>query len=784
MKKFLCLIFLILTAGCFVACNNGGGSDKVETSTVTLDLDGGSIEGATTYHATLWEDLILPTPTKEGYDFKGWFYQGGYVSLKPFMIQKEDVTLVATWKERSYDVHLDCNGGFIMEEGGKLFKKNVFATYGKDAEFPIPERDGYQFIGWYYGEDHIVSLEPWRLDVGKVILKAGWTFEKYDVTFKFNGGTLVGGDQTLTEIVKTATYNRTLEFPVMKKAGYNFIGWSFDGEKVLGNNLWVYDIETPVLQAIYEPISVTYVFDAEGGEVDFEGGSANYGSSTEEIKGITAKKSGYTFDCWTVDGTPIGEKFEYLPTANRSVVVLTARYNPQQYTLTLNAGIGELSGDSEVKVTYGVESSIPNPIPPSGYKFLGWKIKTTGELVSSYNGKIVWKYPNDNDLLARYSSLPSVNFIHVDGSVETITIEELIEFEGTNIPDPKTITGYGAYWELSNEEILSLTENTEVKAKLTPNSYAIAFKNGTKTINEMQSVFYKYGETVTLPGADFVQKSGHTLLGWSTSLEDQTDYYSGTIVWDIPTHTVLYAVWTPTIYKVTYDLSSIKADYTLYDANGNMVSSVQEVTYNREYVLYEFVARDNLISVDWYYNDQNIDESGVWNIKSDVVLTPKITYNNVKVEVNISLNGGMGSTTVKFTLGKSFRYISSVITPPYGKKLVGYSYKDETFAPDDIFLITDYDGSPFKCLYEDVMLFTINLDVNGGTGEDTAVIEYGMQLSTMTPRPIPPSGKKLVGFRYNGNEYAISYVWDFVSYDGGVFKAIYVDDNVDWSPTV
>ena len=785
MKKFLCLIFLILSAVCFVACNRGNDDDlNIDTAIVTLDLDGGLIDGATTYYATLWEDLIIPTPYKEGYEFKGWYYQGGYVSLAPFMIQKEKVTIIATWKERTYDVHLDCNGGYIEDKDGfTVSKKNVSATYSQNVTFPEPQKAGYEFAGWYYGEEQ-VSLEPWNLDVGNVILKAGWTHRSYDVTFKFNGGTLVGGDQTLIETVVNAKFNRTVEFPVLRKPGYNFVGWAFEGEEVLETNVWSYEIDAPVLHAVFEPIAVNYVFDAIGGKADFEGGNVNYGASTEEIKLVTAQKPGYEFDCWMVDGTPIGENFEYLPTANRSVVVLTARYNPKKFTLTLNAEDGELVGDKEVLVSFGVESEISMPTPPTGFKFLGWKVKTTGELVSSYNGKIVWNYPYDTELIARYSSLASVNFIHADGGVDTITINELIESGGAAIPIPNEVKGYTSNWELSDEEILALTENTQVRAVTTANSYAIAFKNGLKTINENESVFFKFGESVMLPGEDFVQKSGYTLKGWSTQKDNQVDYFTGTIVWDIPAHTALYAVWAPTAYKITYDLSSIKADYTLFDSNGNMASSVQEVTYSEEYTLHTLVARDNLISVAWLYNGQKIDKNGIWNIKSDATLTPQITYNNVQVEVNLSLNGGIGATTVKFTLGKSFKYINSVPTAPKGKKLIGYSYKGKVYALDDIFLVTDYDGSPFKCLYEDVMTFTINIDLNGGTGETTAVIEYGKKLSTMSPRPTPPSGKKLVGFSYNGTEYALSYVWEFASYDGGVFIAIYADDNVDWSPTV
>ena len=84
MKKILCLLALILSVVCICACKSGGGNNNgVSVVTVTLDLDGGSIDGETVINATVWEDLNLPTPVKEGFDFKGWYYNGNHVTLKP-----------------------------------------------------------------------------------------------------------------------------------------------------------------------------------------------------------------------------------------------------------------------------------------------------------------------------------------------------------------------------------------------------------------------------------------------------------------------------------------------------------------------------------------------------------------------------------------------------------------------------------------------------------------------------------------------------------------------------
>ena len=785
MKKLLCLLACILIAFGVSACKDGEETPSLEQVNVTLNLDGGSISGDTTFVAKLWEDLTLPTPTKAGYEFNGWYSDGVYVNLKPFMLKKENVTLVATWKAKTYSVLLDFNGGNYTESDGVVVsKKSVFATFGQNVVFPEPTRSGYDFTGWYYGEDP-VSTSPWNLDVGTVVIKAGWEQASYQVKFKFNGGTLVGGDQTLTEMVIPAKYNRTVEFPVLKKAGHKFLGWAFEGGEVLTSNVWAYDgIENPELYAVFEPIAVNYVLNADGGTVSVSDGSLVYGAPTQDIKNTIPVKEGYTFNCWTIDGEPLADNFNYVPSENKTSVKILATYTPNTYVLTLDANGGTVE-KSEISVQFGVECDIPLPTAPDGYKFIGWKIKTTGEVVASYSGKIIWNNAHDDDLVARYASTAYVNFVHYDGQVDTVLLDNVLASPEEYVPIPNAKHGYTAVWELSSEEISLLTETTEIKAVLTPNSYAVIFKNG---FTNVHTAFYVYDSYVTLP-TEFntnseLKKGGYYLLGWTANKNDTSDVLSGTIKWELTGNPTLYAVWAPKTYKITYDLSSIKADYSMLDKDGKLVSSTQEVVYKEEYNLYTLSARDNLISVTWLNGDNEIETSGTWNIKSDVTLTPKITYNPVKIEVNLNLNGGGGNTSVTFTLGKNFKNVSKTPTAPSGKKLVGYAYKGTQYYLNDLFLIVDYDGTPFKCLYEDYVAFTINLDAGEGTGEATAVIEYGQAFSTMSPMPVPPSGKKLVGFEYNGIEYDRNHLWEFASYDGGVFKAIYVEDNVDWSPSV
>ncbi|MGI6079651.1 MAG: InlB B-repeat-containing protein [Candidatus Avilachnospira sp.] len=113
--------------------------------TVTFDANGGSVNpsSATTKDGKLES---LPTPTRGGYDFLGWYTQkdGGEKVITDTVFTK-DTTIYAHWQEQTaqeYTVTFDANGGSV----------NPSNTQTKDAKLenlPTPIRSGHDFLGWY-----------------------------------------------------------------------------------------------------------------------------------------------------------------------------------------------------------------------------------------------------------------------------------------------------------------------------------------------------------------------------------------------------------------------------------------------------------------------------------------------------------------------------------------------------------------------------------------------------------------------------------------------------------
>jgi len=116
----------------------------------------------TTLHE-MWTSVAvtLPTPTKTGYTFLGWYTaaSGGTKigNAGAAYTPTADITLYAQWKANDYTVTFDWN--FNWDEIGIDTKTNwtgdtKIVTYDSVyGTLPAPTREGYEFEGWYTGED-------------------------------------------------------------------------------------------------------------------------------------------------------------------------------------------------------------------------------------------------------------------------------------------------------------------------------------------------------------------------------------------------------------------------------------------------------------------------------------------------------------------------------------------------------------------------------------------------------------------------------------------------------
>lgn len=141
--------------------------------TITFDADGGSatFTSAKTVNGKLKE---LPTATKSGYTFDGWYNGSSAVTVDT--VYTADTTLKAHWKSDGgsdgpssapYTITFNPNGGNLETAATALTD-----LQGRLMSIPTPRRTGYSFDGWYNGTERVTTATVFTKNTEVV---ARWT---------------------------------------------------------------------------------------------------------------------------------------------------------------------------------------------------------------------------------------------------------------------------------------------------------------------------------------------------------------------------------------------------------------------------------------------------------------------------------------------------------------------------------------------------------------------------------------------------------------------------------
>lgn len=169
------------------------------TYTVTLNANGGTTDTASktvTYNSTYG---TLPTPTRTGYTFTGWYTAasgGTKVTADTKVAITANQTLYAQWSVNSYTLTVRPMGGTWE---GSTEEKTFKMKYGESKNISDPTRKGYQFVTWTlggYGE----TIEPW----GKTTLNTGVSpqFDNKETLKVYNNA--FNGSVTIETVAKEA----------------------------------------------------------------------------------------------------------------------------------------------------------------------------------------------------------------------------------------------------------------------------------------------------------------------------------------------------------------------------------------------------------------------------------------------------------------------------------------------------------------------------------------------------------------------------------------------------
>ena len=336
---------------------------------------GGTVSPATITKAYNTALGTLPTVSRTGYTFVGWFdtssTSGGTQATTATKVTGTK-TWYARWSINSYTFTFDKNGGntpsttTITKEYNTAIGTLPTCTRNADNTYT------YAFAGWF---DTSASSGGTQLTTStKVISNKTWyarwtpTYKNYTVTWDGNGG-------TPSKSSSSFHYNDALgTLPTATRTGYTFKGWSTSKTGTVNVSTTTKVTANVTYYAVWTINSYTWTFDANGGTGDTTK-TLNYNATLSTLptasRASTAANN-YTFAGWfDTDASTGGTQ---LTTSTKCTGNKTwyARWTVsiRQYKLTVTAGTGgTVSGGG----TYNYNASATlKATANSGYHFVKW----------------------------------------------------------------------------------------------------------------------------------------------------------------------------------------------------------------------------------------------------------------------------------------------------------------------------------------------------------------------------------------------------------------------------
>lgn len=368
---------------------------KAATFNVTFNANGGSVSttSKTVTHNSTYGSL--PTPTRTGYTFNGWFTAtsgGTKITDTTKVTITANQTLYSQWKINGYTIAYNSNGG-----SGSVGNSSM--TYDKASNLNANSftRTGYTFNGWNTKADGSGTAYTDKASVknlassGTVTLYAQWKAKSVSVKFFRNHD----GNDT-SSVTETFTYgvanqkfgyktdgtgryspmnSANVGFGAWSKTGYELLGWSTDRNAKSIEHYTYSDVsqfsdfvnlKSPSvnLYAVWKAKQYTVTFDANGGSVSPTSQTVTYNSNYGSLP--TPTRTGYIFNGWFTEkngGTKITADTKVTITANQTLYAQWSATDEVGKSMTEKEAAGQTIPDGDYWIYSGLDRNYYLDIP-------------------------------------------------------------------------------------------------------------------------------------------------------------------------------------------------------------------------------------------------------------------------------------------------------------------------------------------------------------------------------------------------------------------------------------
>ncbi len=491
-----------------------------------------------------------------GYTFSGWYNGSTLVSTDnpySFIMPYNDLEYIAKFSTNSYQLSLvNANPEFGSISGSGSY------LYGSNPTITATPNTGVSFLGWYDGEDQLVSnlaSYTFTMPYNDLEYTAKFAWTPYSVNLSVNDSTMgsVSGDGSYhygQEVTLVATPNEH----------YSFFGW-YNGEELLSQEeTYVFDMPNNSLnyeaRFVRNYNLVVYSDDESMGTVT---APSEWGAGLEVT--VTANNNeGYVLDYWAnADYDEVAYTPTYTFTMPSEDVELIAVF-AEGYHLTLSSSDeskGTVSGSGD----YAVGKEVTATMTYISGTFKGW-YDSNGNLVSKNNPYVFNMPSNDYVLIATFMTQAEEAWNKSHGVIPVVdTVSKTVTYglyPQTNVNDSTLI---------SNLNTLTTPESNgwylyegEYYAKVTAKPYDsnYVFNNGNTIVDG--TTYWFLCEAITW---DILSNSDDQYYLLSDVLLDAHCYY---------TSTSSRTINNKTVYANNYQYSDIRAWLNGYDGSSYSVS--------------------------------------------------------------------------------------------------------------------------------------------------------------------------------------------------------------------
>lgn len=413
---------------------------------------------------------------------------------------------------------------------------------------------------------------------------------------------------------------------------------------------------------------------------------------------------------------------------------------------------GATSGVDTNKSVVGVNENYTLPAPArNGYKFLGWYDSLeNGNRLADESGRSVSVYQREQSITAYARWEANLNSIIFDANGGNGTMQnQQIATDSSAILSGCSFTKVGytfiGWGTTANEKTYDDKTKYAMGANSTYRLYAIWQANvNTLRFNAnggdgtMSAMNIKTDETKTLTACGFSRK-GYDFAGWATSANgtkaynDKSNYLMGS-----DSEYTLYALWTPTKYKITYNL------------NGGSVSSANKTEYTIESEAFTLTnpTRPGYTFNGWTGSDLS---NKTYTVSISTGSTGNLSFTaNYDANLNSLLfnaNGGIGETPEMLIETDKTVKLNTCTFSRKGYDFVGWatSQNGEKVYSDGQNYTMGVDSEYVLYAVWKIKTYTIEYNLNNGTALSNKT-SYTIETESFTLENPPRDGYTFIGW--------------------------------------